>query len=142
MKKRQNYDLNHYKLETNVKIWKLHIRDSSVCENILWIKCGGCLARSASICRMDSSGMSRLSSILARCPSDQRNTGIRVNALDMPINPPKIGKRLETTTRIERHNAKAAKEGEKGYSSVATHLGAKEWMNVYPSRRQLLLVRR
>jgi len=40
-------------------------RESSVCENIRWIICGGCLANSASICRMDSSGMSR-SSILAR----------------------------------------------------------------------------
>jgi hypothetical protein len=41
-------------------------RDSNVWENIRWIKCGGCFANSASMCRMDSSGMSRLSSILAR----------------------------------------------------------------------------
>jgi hypothetical protein len=33
-------------------------RDSSVCENILCIICGGCLASSASMCRIDSSGMS------------------------------------------------------------------------------------
>jgi hypothetical protein len=34
------------------------------------------------------------------------------------------------------------KEGKKGYPGVATNLGAKEWMNVCPTRRQLLLVRR
>jgi hypothetical protein len=63
----------------------------------------------------------------------------------MPINP---SKNLESdfeataTARMERSNAKAAKEGGEGYPGVATKLGAKEWMNVCPSRRQLLLVRR
>jgi hypothetical protein len=62
----------------------------------------------------------------------------------MPINPPGSEKRLETTTTttIERRNAKAVREGGKGYPGVAMNLGAKEWMNVCPSRRQLLLVRR
>jgi len=43
-------------------------RDSKVCENMRWIMCGGCLASRASMCRIDSSGMSRLSSILAKGP--------------------------------------------------------------------------
>lgn len=43
-------------------------RDSIACENILWIICGGCLASKASMCRIDSSGMSTWSSILARTP--------------------------------------------------------------------------
>lgn len=39
-------------------------RDSSVCANILWIICGGCLDSRASMCRIDSSGISTWSSIL------------------------------------------------------------------------------
>jgi hypothetical protein len=49
------------------KDYSVIIRVSSVCENIRWIIWGGCLANSASMCRMDSSGMSR-SSILAKNP--------------------------------------------------------------------------
>lgn len=48
-----------------------YIRESIACENILWIICGGCLASRASMCRIDSSGMSRLSSILAGEPRAQ-----------------------------------------------------------------------
>jgi len=33
-------------------------RDSMACENMRWMTCGGCLASNASICRIDSSGMS------------------------------------------------------------------------------------
>lgn len=47
-----------------------NLRDSRVCENILWIICGGCLANRASICRIESSGMSTWSSILAKNPDD------------------------------------------------------------------------
>lgn len=47
-----------------------NLRDSSVCENILWIICGGCLANKASMCRIDSCGMSIWSSILAKNPDD------------------------------------------------------------------------
>jgi hypothetical protein len=49
-------------------------------------------------------------------------------------------------TRNDSRNGKMqrerAKESKKGYPGVATNLGAKEWMNVCPTRRQLLLVRR
>ena len=34
------------------------LRESIAWENILWIMCGGCRARRASMCRIDSSGMS------------------------------------------------------------------------------------
>jgi len=40
-------------------------RDSSACENMRWMCCGGCLGSRASMCRMDSSGMSKWSSMAA-----------------------------------------------------------------------------
>lgn len=39
-------------------------RESMACENMRWIRWGGCFASRASICRIDSSGMSRLSSMV------------------------------------------------------------------------------
>ena len=42
-----------------------NVRLSMACWNILWIMSGRCLANRASMCRMDSSGMSMLSSMLA-----------------------------------------------------------------------------
>jgi hypothetical protein len=40
-------------------------RESITCWNIRWINCGGCLWRSASTCRIDSSSIWKLSSIVA-----------------------------------------------------------------------------
>jgi hypothetical protein len=42
-----------------------NVRLSMACWNILWIMSGRCLANRASMCRMDSSGISMLSSMLA-----------------------------------------------------------------------------
>lgn len=43
--------------------------------------------------------------------------------------------------KLKRTTGGGAKEGGEGYPGVAVRLGAKEWIIVYPSRHQLLLVR-
>jgi hypothetical protein len=43
--------------------------------------------------------------------------------------------------KLEQTTGGGAKEGGEGYPGVAVRLGAKEWIIVYPSRHQLLLVR-
>jgi hypothetical protein len=62
-----------------------------------------------------------------------------------PARQRKTKKRLVTTALgggQNRRNAEAAKDDRKGRPDVRTKSGAKEWMNVCPGRRQLLLVRR
>jgi hypothetical protein len=62
-------------------------RESRACENMRWIRWGGCLASRASMCRMDSSGISTLSSMVAVEPRAQMRVGVERYLLHMPTEP-------------------------------------------------------
>jgi hypothetical protein len=91
------------------------------------------------MCRIDSSGMSKLSSIVA-AGEPYAQVKWRDKGLEQHADHEDVATK-QTSEKLERTTGGGAKEGGEGYPGVAVRLGAKEWRIVYPSRHQLLLVR-
>lgn len=86
-----------------------YIRESNACENILWMIWGGCLASRASMCRIDSSGMSRLSSILAGGSRVLNSSDALGTIVTCPLNLAQV-----QTMKFKRTTDGSAKEGGEG----------------------------
>src|ERR1043165_6817869 len=109
------------------------------CWNILWIISGRCLASRASMCRMDSSGMSRLSSMLATMVGLSLGMGVdSSNGAEHSLTR-LPGTWQEAKCWQEKTNQTLEVGRAKGWSGIRAsqqdttgYRGAKEWMNVFP----------